>query len=211
MKIHDITGIVRPGIWKYSDIYPDYHPEQRCGNPGTSFFEVFHGFNSQTGTYLETTAHANGYEGNRLITDVDVADLVRIPCRVLHLKNKEKMISAADIEAAIGDMSIPKGCAILFESGWDDWYAPDFVSGAPYLSREAMTRLLELEPVLMGSDTPTWQKTEVVFDLFAATDTLLLAPLVGLGAIKGTDCTLTVLPIAVEGTCCTPARAVIEE
>jgi kynurenine formamidase len=64
---------------------------------------------------------------------------------------------------------------------------------------------------LIGSDTPAWQKDENVFDLFAATDTLLLAPLINLSEIVGKDCRLTVLPVSIENTCCAPARAVIIE
>ena len=108
-------------------------------------------------------------------------------------------------------MSCPEGCALLLDSGHDDWYAPDFLSAAPWMSLDAMEWLLEKRPSLIGSDTPAWQKDEPVFDLFAPKDILLLAPLVGLSAIRGTDARLTVLPLNIEGTCCSPARAIVVE
>ena len=61
MKIYDITGPVREGIWKYGDMYPDYRPVGASAEPGKCFFEIFDGFNSQTGTYLETAAHITGF------------------------------------------------------------------------------------------------------------------------------------------------------
>lgn len=216
MQIYDISGKIREGIWKYGDAYPDYKPEHTSAEPGKCFFEIFHGFNSQTGTYIETTAHNNGYDKTRLIADVPVSELVDIPCRVIHVngdlaaKNGGK-ITAAMLEAASSGMNFPEGCAILFESGWDDWCSPDFLTATRYLSRDAMEWLLAKKPSIIGSDTAAWQKDEPVFDLFTVTDILLLAPLVGLGRVKGTDAKLTVLPLNIEGTCCSPVRAVVIE
>jgi len=216
MKIHDITGTICEGIWKYGDSYPDYHPEHTSSEPGKCFFEIFHGMNSQTGTYLETTAHNNGYEKTRLIADVPANELVNIPCRVLHIDQtmlhaNNGKITAEMLEAAASGLEIPHNCAILLDSGWDNWNAPDFLSAAPYLSLSAMQRLLAWEPSLIGSDTPAWQKDEPVFDLFTQTDILLLAPLVGLADVDGCNAELTVLPLKIEHTCAAPARAVIVE
>lgn len=214
MKIYDISGRVREGLWKYSDQYPDYRAEHRSNVPGSCFFEVFRGFHSQSGTYLETTAHVNGYEGHRLLTDVPVSDLTDIPCRVFHLSRAAvsangNVITRAMLEKAAQGLDIPAGCALLFESGWDDWYSGSFLTEPPCLTREAMAYLISLDPCLIGSDTPAWQRTEEVFDLFAATDKLLLAPLVGLGSVPARGL-LTCLPVAVEGTCCAPCRAIFK-
>ncbi len=214
MAIIDISGNIRKGIWNYGDMYPDFKLISKSADVNKCFFEIFDGFNSQTGTYLETTAHINGYNKTRLIADVDVNELVDIPVRVLHVGkflNGEKMITASMLSKASEGIDFPKGCAILLDSGWQDWYRQDFVSNATYLSLDAMQYLLSKEPSIMGSDTPTWQKTEDVFTTFAKTDILLLAPLVNLDKVCGKNAKLTVLPVKVEGTCCAPARAVIVE
>lgn len=216
MPIYDISGPICEGIWKYNDTYPDYAPEHTSSEPGRCFFEIFHGFHSQTGTYLETTAHNNGYANNRLISDVPLEELVDLPCRILHL-NRDSVAqnggksTAAMLESAADGLTFPEGCAILFESGWDDWYAPDFLTNTHYLSRDAMEWLLSKKPSLIGSDTAAWQKDEPVFDLFTVTDILLLAPLVNLGNICGKQATLTALPLRITGTCCAPARAFVTE
>ena len=216
MAIYDISGVIREGIWRYSDTYPDYREEHTSNAPDSCFFEIFHGFHSQTGTYLETTAHNNGYDKTRLLIDVPVSALVDVPCRVLHLdfdetENNGGKITAAMLEKASVGMDFPRDCAILFESGWDDWYSPDFLEKTHYLSRDAMEWIIAKAPSIVGSDTAVWQKDESVFDLFTVTDMLLLAPLVGLDRVPGKNGRLTVLPVRVEGTCCAPARAVIIE
>ena len=211
MKIYDVSGKICEGIWKYGDAYPNYRPVSASAEPGKGFFEIFEGFNSQTGTYLETAAHVVGYEGHRLISDLSMEDLYEIPCRVLHVKVHEGKFTAADLEAAASETTIPKGCALLLDTGHDDWYAPDFLSAAPWMTTDAMEWLLAKEPCLIGSDTPAWQKEEPVFDIFAPRDILLLAPLTGLSRVDGRDAKLTVLPLNIEKTCCTPARAVVIE
>ena len=215
MKIYDITGSIKEGIWAYTD-QCNFTIEHTSSSPNSGYFEIFHDMNSQTGTYLETTAHVNGYNGHRLLSDVPVEDIVNIPCRILHfekidlLANNNK-ISVEMLQKATSDLDIPEGCAILLDTGWYSWYDDNFLSAAPCLSRAAMEWILKLKPSLLGSDTPAWQKDEKVFDLFGKTDTLLLAPLVDLNKICGKDALLTVLPIKMEQTCCAPARAIVIE
>ncbi|MBQ3592289.1 MAG: cyclase family protein, partial [Clostridia bacterium] len=170
MPVYDISGPIREGIWKYGDAYPDFCLEHTSAEPGTFFFEIFHGMNSQTGVYLETTAHVNGYETGRMLSDVPVSALVNIPCRVLHLDRDALAESGGAItltilQKAMEGLYFPEGCAILFEAGWDDWYAPEFLDGGPWLTRESMAYLLSKKPSLMGSDTSAWQNEEPVFDL----------------------------------------------
>ncbi len=216
MAIYDITHPIRKGIWTYGDMYPDFHLESTSAEEGRFFFEIFHGFNSQTGVYLETTAHVNGYEKSRLLADVPIEQMVNVPCRVLHLDKAklaetEGMVNLEILTAAMEGLDFPEGCAILLDTGWDDWDAPDFLTGGPWLTRDVMAKILTLKPSLLGSDTPAWENKEPVFDLFAATDTLLLAPLVSLDKVPGKAGLLTVLPVYVEGTCCAPARAIVVE
>ena len=211
MTVYDISGVIRNGIWKYGDSYPDYHSIHTSAERDKCFFEIFDGFKSQSGTYIETAAHINGYSGHRLIADVPTNELYDIPCRILHVTPSNGKITAEHLKKAAEKIEFPDGCAILIDAKHDDWYAPDFLSAAPWLSLDAMEWLLSKNPCLIGSDTPAWQKDEPVFDIFAPKDILLLAPLVGLSNIKGTNAKLTVLPLKIEGTCCAPARAIVAE
>lgn len=218
MKITDLSGQIKKGIWKYGDMYPDYSPRQIHAGENCFFCEVFEGFNSQTGTYLETTAHMNGYAGNRLIEDVSLEELVDIPCSVIRLRidlspcsGGRPRITASDFEKAAAGRTFNRGEALLFCCGWSDWYSPDFLSGCPYLSLDAMEWLLAREPSILGSDLPSWEKDEGVFETYKKTDTLMLAPLVNLEKIESTRGRLTVLPLNILHTCCTPVRAIFVE
>jgi kynurenine formamidase len=215
MKIIDLSEKIKQGIWTYGEMYPNFVPRQIIAGDNIFFCEVFDGFTSQTGTYLETTAHVKGYEGNTMIEDIDVSRLVNVPCSVIHLDPKKfsngGKVTDEDFVAAIEGQDINKGDAILFCCGWSDWYAPDFLNNSPCLSVKAMEWLLSFEPCILGSDIPCWQNEENVFNLFSQTETLLLAPLVNLEQVTNFHVKLTVLPINITSTCCVPARAIIIE
>lgn len=215
MKIIDLSGKIKKGIWTYGEMYPNFMPRQIVAGENTFFCEVFDGFTSQTGTYLETTAHSKGYAGNMMIEDIDIAKLVNIPCSVIHLDHlgfsNGGKITDEDFISAVKGHHINKGDAILFCCGWNDWYAPNFLTDSPCLSLKAMEWLLSFEPFILGSDIPCWQKDENLFGRFSQTNTLLLAPLVNLEQVNMFHVKLTVLPINITATCCIPARAIITE
>ncbi|MDD6034042.1 MAG: cyclase family protein [Oscillospiraceae bacterium] len=216
MTITDLSGEIRPGLWKYGDMYPDYQPRQIHAAPDTFFCEVFDGFNSQTGTYLETTAHFNGYEGQKLLEDYPLSRKVNLPCRILRLDialshTERPRITAEDFQKALKGVGLVPGEALLFSCGWEDWYSEDFLSCSPYLSRDAMVWILKQKPSLLGSDLPSWEKDEHVFELFSKTDTLMAAPLVNLRKPVSEHGLLTVLTPHLPGTCCAPARAIFVE
>ena len=84
---------------------------------------------------------------------------------------------------------------------------------SPYI-KEAMEYLISLKPYLLGSDFPRWdniRKSEGFFQAFYDANILMLAPCVNLHKISSVRCKLTVLPLKIEGTSCTPCRAVIVE
>ena len=64
------------------------------------------------------------------------------------------------------------------------------------------------------SDIPRFEiveKPQGLFDIFAPANILLLGPAINLEKIKSPKVKLTALPLRIEGTCCTPCRAVIIE
>ena len=216
MKITDLSGQIKKGIWKYGDMYPDYTPRQIHAGENTFFCEVFDGFNSQTGTYLETTAHMNGYEGNKLIEDIDLSKLVNVPCNIIHLNiahstTMRPKITKDDFIKASSGQTLHEGDALLFCCDWSDWYSPDFLDCCPYLTIDAMEWILSQKPSILGSDLPSWEKDEGVFDLYAKSNTLMVAPLVNLEQTTSVRGKLTVLPLNIMHTCCSPARIIFIE
>ncbi|MEG1752391.1 MAG: cyclase family protein [Christensenella sp.] len=216
MEHIDLSGVIKQGIWRYGQMYPHFIQRSIQVEPSRFFCEIFDGFHSQTGTYLETTAHLNGYEGQKLIQDIQIESFIMRPCYVLKLdkaavKANNNRITREILQVALGNNEITPNSAILFCAGVDDWYDESFLSNAPFLTRNAMEWLIAQKPFLIGSDTPAWEAEEPVFDLFAKTDILLLAPLVNLEKVTAYSAYLTVLPLNIPNTCCVPCRAVLTQ
>ncbi len=215
MKVIDLSGKIKSGMWNYGDVYPKFKPRHIQVAEDTFFCDVFDGFSSHTGTYLETVAHFNGYEGNKLLQDIDVKNLINVPCYIIHLDpllfgKPKACISDNDLKKAAEGINFISDSAILFSCGWENWYFENFVDESPYLNRSAIEWLMSLQPRILGSDIPAWQGSpkEDVFNIFSKYDTLLLAPLVNLREAPNFG-KLTVLPPNLTDTCCAPARAVL--
>ena len=75
MKVYDITGQIRDGMWNYEPPFPTFHltplPQPEWVNSRV-YCEIFDGIHSQTGTYLETPAHFYGNDNYYLMSDVPV-------------------------------------------------------------------------------------------------------------------------------------------
>ena len=125
-------------------------------------------------------------------------------------------MTVEQIDAAIAEAGeIHPGMAILVGCGWGEhWDASHYVSQGAYFTKQAMERLISLRPFLLGTDFPAWECREDpqnLFDDFYAADILMLAPVINLEQLpEKKDLKLTVLPLKIDKTCCTPCRAVIK-
>ncbi|HCA48707.1 MAG TPA: hypothetical protein DEP45_15545 [Armatimonadetes bacterium] len=214
MRVIDVTGPVENGMWSYGPPYPEALIEEI---PRPEFVEhVTYSWRfelgAQTGTYLETSLHVRR-DGPELI-EVPVQELVmrdacvlRVPCE------PDQRIERWDLEAC-GVVPQP-GDAIIVATGWDShWNAADFVSNCPWFSYDAMRWILDHEPFVMCGDMPrfdSWAEPQHFWPEFFDRGTLLLAPLVNLGAIEGKRVRLTALPLKVAESCAAPCRVVVME
>jgi kynurenine formamidase len=226
-KITDITGSVYTGMWNYEPPFPKFCLQPLPEVPwvkGKVFCEIFEGVHSQTGTYLETPAHYFGNDRSYLITDVPVEKLYEMNCTIVHLeryfeeseqKKEQACITISMLKDVLEKDSPCEGSAILLSTGWGAaWEKEYFLDKSPYIKKEAMEYLISLKPYLLGSDFPRWdniRKSEGFFQAFYDANILMLAPCVNLHKISSVRCKLTVLPLKIEGTSCTPCRAVIVE
>lgn len=217
----DITGPIYTGMWGNGQPFPDVNiipVPQPPWVKKTVYCEIFEGMHSQTGTYLETPAH--WYGDTYLLDAVPLEKLVDIPCTVLRLDSKRfeaggrVKITAGEIEKAIQVAGgIEPDTAVAVCTGWGvHWREDRFTKDAPYFSKEAMARLIACKPRLLAADSPLWESREDpqgFFPDFYAADILMLAPVTSLEQlpVNAVNCTLTALPIPVEGTCCAPCRA----
>lgn len=224
-RVIDITGRIYEGMWDLEPPFPRYKIRPFPPVPwvkGPVYLESFE-MHSQTGTYLETPAHMTGYENARLIEHLDMAELTNRPCVVLDVgeinpgNGKErKPITAEMLSSCKNAGLIEKGDAILFCAHWGYmWEAPeDYLKNSPYLTLDALDWILSHKPYVVGGDIPRWElvdRPQGIFDVIAKTDMLLGGPFVNLEQVSAPKVRLTILPLNIIGTCCTPCRAVITE
>jgi len=217
MRVIDVTGPIYHGMWTYGPPYPDVVVEE-IPSPRWVPYETYSWrfvLGGQTGTYLETGLHMK--RGRPAIADIPVESLVNREAVVLKIRGKEcadDFISRDELVAACPD-AIRQGDCVLLSIGRDvKWRDPDFVSGSPYILREAMDWLIDRKPFLVGADWPrldSWQRPQKFFPRFFDEGILLLAPLVNLSRIARSRVRLTVLPLKVEGSAAAPARAIVIE
>lgn len=224
MLVHDITGVIKEGMWNYEPPFPRFSMQPLGEVPWAGcevFCEVFGGLHSQTGTYLETPAHYYGSKRSYTAADIPVQKLVDIPCTVLvpdlrHLDNcKERLPVTADMLANCPESSgISSGGAILVGTGWGRyWMDERYLRLSPYFTLDAVMWLISKNPFLLGSDFPRWEnfdKPQGFFPEFYARDILMLAPCVNLEKLRGRH-KLTALPLNIPGTSCIPCRAILTE
>lgn len=216
MRITDITGTIENGMWGYGPPWPPARVE-RIPQPDWVPWEINawqFSFPGQCGTYLQTGLHFRN--GDPALIEIPLERLVdreAVILRVPGKENAEDTISAEELAACGAE--IREGDAIIVSIGRDKkWNEPDYVSGSPYYLKEGMDWLLDHKPFLIAGDWPKWENVEEpqnVFDRFFAEGTLLLAPVVNVGAVAAERVKLTVLPIKIAETCHTPARAIVIE
>jgi kynurenine formamidase len=227
MKIIDITGNIYTGMWSMGPPFPEYGLKETETPEWLEYkvySEIFEGLFSQTGTYLETPAHLLGYEKSYPLIDVDVARLVDLDTYVIKLDYKKlpvfddrPVITLDALKSNFNkDVYKKKGCRAIFVStGWgENWRDKGFVESSPFLKFDAMHFLMDQKPFLLGADSPRWENLvhpEGFFPDFFAANILMLGPCVNLEKIKGEVVKLTALPIKIEGTCCTPCRAIVKD
>lgn len=222
-KVTDITGPVYDGMWNYEPPFPAFHLKPLPEVPwvkGRVYCEIFEGLHSQTGTYLETPAHFFGNDKSYLIADIDVERLYEIDCFIVHLekyfdRTEQKHITYPMVKETLEKSSVSPGTAILLSTGWGQaWCEELFLEQSPFIKKEAMEYIISQKPYLLGSDFPRWdniKESEGFFKDFYDANILMLAPCVNLSKIKSQHCKLTVLPLKIPGTSCTPCRAVVIE
>ncbi|HBR02542.1 MAG TPA: hypothetical protein DD738_08020 [Ruminiclostridium sp.] len=224
-KIIDITGIMQEGMWNYEPPFPKFKvkslPEVSWVDKDV-FCEIFEGMHSQTGTYLETPAHYYGNNKSYLLIDVPVEKLVDIDCVVLNVepKNPENKpgrvpITVEDLEKCSNVNCIKEGDAILVGSGWGKyWLDEGYLLNSPYFTYDAMMWLIDKKPFILGSDFARWEnleKPEGFFSEFYAANILMIGPCIDLEKVTKPRVKMTVLPLKISGTSCTPCRAIIVE
>ena len=214
MKIVDVTGPVRNGMWSYGPPRPEVDIREVSslddGEHNESNFSIT--VSSISGTYLETAAHR--LPGQPALIDVPIEKMVT-DAYVFQLKDKGPSEPIEVDELAALSIPVEKNKALIIRTGWDRmWDSPDFVSESPFLTKPAMEWLLDKAPTIIGADVPCFDaqtNPEGLVNMLFEKGALILAPLVNLDRISKTKVRLIALPPKIEKVCGCPCRAIIIE
>jgi len=223
MKIIDITGPIYEGMWdfgfphgKFKILQLDFEAfGRKCHQEG------FEGMVGSTGTFIETGAFFLGYEKSITTNKIPLEKLVnvdtcilQIPYSSLREKDGRKYISLKDIKAAEKG-KICKSSGIIVSTGYgQNWDRKDYIEKSPFFKKSAIDYLLNKEPILLGSDFPSWDNIlnlEYIFKRLFKTDIIVIASLINLEKIKKFKVKLIALPIKILDICTCPLRAVVIE
>jgi kynurenine formamidase len=221
----DLTGKLENGLWSYRDlpgldtIVPDVSIETIATVKKNEFFASRITVASISGTYLEAGSHI--LEDGKTLDEYGVEDFIK-PATLIRLpKQAGKAMIGADLLETHAPANIPRGRALIVETGWwSRWNTPGFVLESPNFDRGAVQWLLDREPAICGFDITclesSWSEDVVeekggLLGMIFRQAALLLAPLVNLGQLRGTEGTLYCLPLHAAGTSGAPVRVVFEE
>ena len=185
MKIIDITGTIKNGMWSYGPSLPEVEIKEvsNLSDDGDSSFSMLLG--SISGTYLETGAH-------RLPNQ---PSLIEIPLErmlteaiVFKLKDKNPLEHITVDELVSLNISIEENKALIIRTGWDRmWNKPNFIKESPHFTKDAMEWLLDKNPSIIGGDIPCFddpENSEGLVNMLFEKGALILAPLVNLDEIR---------------------------
>jgi kynurenine formamidase len=223
MKITDITGPIREGMWDFGFPGGQFKLKQlNYDFLGEEYYhEGFEGMVGSTGTFVETGATYLGYEKSISTDLIPLEKLVNVDACVLQItlnklneRDGRRYISAEDIAGAEKE-PIPAGIAVIVSTGYGkNWFDKDYLEKSPFFKKEAIDYLLDRQPVLLSSDFPAWENTvhpEGFLKRMYDSGVYVLVSVVNVETIKSYRVKLTALPIRVEKVCMCPARAVVIE
>jgi arylformamidase len=100
-----------------------------------------------TGTYLDTPFHR--FSTGRDLSTIDLDRHVNLPGFVVTVDPEVRTISKRHLP-----QTLPKGCALLFHTGWDrHWNSDAYGVDAPHIDRSVAEAALEAGVALVGIDS----------------------------------------------------------
>ena len=223
MKIIDITGPIKEGMWDFGFPGGKFKLKQlNYDFLGEEFLhEGFEGMVGSTGTFTETGATALGYKKSIPTHKIPLEKLVNIDAFILQIpldsmkeKSGRKIVSLEDIKKAEKD-TIQKNSGILISTGfYKKWFDKDYLSASPFFSKEAFDYLLDKEPLVISADFANWENIEDLEGFLPRlyeSGVVILPGTYNLDKVSKYKVKLTALPINVENICMCPTRAVVIE
>lgn len=163
-----------------------------------------------TGTYLDSPYHRYADGGD--LASLELATLVGLPAEVFHLRDAWTSDRRGIAAATLADREL-RGAAVLLDTGWDQHFGtPAYASGAPHLTANAATLLVEAGVRLVGIDSLNIDDTEgggerPAHSILLAGGVHVVEHLTGLDALPARGARFTAAPPAIRGFGTFPVRA----
>ncbi|NNC13908.1 cyclase family protein [Planctomonas sp. JC2975] len=213
-RVVDLSHRIREGLVTYPGLpTPTIAPHltredsRSIYAPGTEFAMDIITMIGNTGTYLDSPFHRYADGGD--LASLDLASLVDLRAEVVHVEDaRERGVPAS----VFFDRDV-RGAAVLVDTGWDRHFgSPEYAKGAPFLTTDAVTYLVEQGATLVGIDSLNIDDTESGGERPAHSGLLaagihVVEHLTNLGALPPHGARFTAAPPAVEGFATFPVRA----
>jgi len=178
--------------------------------PGTEFAMDVITMIGNTGTYLDSPFHR--YAEGADLAGLALDTLVGLPTEVSHLTDAWSPDRRGIRPETLADRDV-RGAAVLLHTGWDRHFgAPEYGTGAPFLTGEGAQWLIEAGAVLVGIDSLNIDDTESggerpAHSLLLEAGVHVVEHLTRLGELPPAGALFTAAPPAVEGFGTFPVRA----
>lgn len=213
--LYDLSGPIHPGMWHYREPY--FAPEiEELPQPDwleASIFSEMVRMPLQTGSYVETSAHAVYTDPRVMDYPLERTTLLDTACVVLPTPGGQG-VSGDAVERALRSLPVDsfEGMGLIIGTGWGlKWDEPGFTDDCPFLEDSVTDLAISLGISLLGGDTPRFENPDQpsghLGRLFAS-GALILGPLMNVVQVGTRVGQLICSPLNIPAASATPCRPV---
>jgi len=204
----DLSQTIQPGMTIYpGDPVPSFGPAEGVEPPWrVTDLQI----GTHTGTHIDSVSHY--FPAGMNVDQYPISRFI-LPGIVISVPGliEDQVITEEHFSAGL--QNLPEGGALLIQTGWDQYWNADRYFRHPYISREAVLRVINSKASLVGIDAlnvdSSAQGTTHVHHLLLEKDILIVENLAHLSDLQpGKVYQFSFLPLRLEGLDGSPIRAV---
>jgi arylformamidase len=185
------------------------HEQTRPKFKGKASFEITEvEFQTSLGTYIDSPYHR--FPDGKDISEIRIEEVI-LPGVVIDARERDA--GAVSSEVIPEGISL-RGCAVLFNFGWDRYWGTDRYEEHPFISKESIHVLIEAGVHLVGVDTinidDSQDLTRPAHTLFLKNDIFIVENLMNLDSLYKRKFRFFAVPIKGRKVAAMPVRAFAE-
>jgi len=204
----DLSQPIHPGMTVFpGDPRPSFRPAEDVEQP---WRVTDLRLGTHTGTHIDSVSHF--FPGGKNVDQYPISRFI-LSGIVLLVPGLSEDQAISEEQILIGVNKIPKGGAVLIQTGWDQFWNTDRYLRHPYLSLEAVLQVIRRKASLVGIDTlnvdSTVQATNHAHQFLLEKEILIVENLTHLSNLQpGKVYQFSFLPLSLAGMDGSPVRAV---